>query len=381
MGGTWFSREHQPALAAEIARYGLEVNARTPIEQTVIVTSEGRTQIAGSGLALTSVLSPTLPALDAAVKRLRSAWDQDLGTPPDLDVDSASWIEALDAPRNAKDLLLGWMASMGGGSPSKQSIITMLGDAAATGYDVAEVFDSISESLANGTGALVSAIAADAGRAGADLRTGAVVRRVIAGDNEVRVHGEDGLEERAHVAIVALPINCWNDVEFEPAFSKTKQDASERGHVGDATKVLALTKDFPNRTGGMGWTTKFQGLIGMRPEGTGTLIAGFDGLRSFSDPTDPLEVQGAIREFVPGATVVATDSHNWNEDPFSKGAWISWPPGWIDIEEELRRPEGRIIPAGSDIAEDGGGYIEGAISSGLAAAAAASRAMTLAGTE
>jgi monoamine oxidase len=380
MGGTWFSREHQPALAAEIARYSFAVS-RTPIENTIMVTSEGRTQVAGSGLTLTSALSPTLPALDASVKRLRSAWEHGLPTPPDLDVDSTTWIEALDAPRGAKDVLLGWMASMGGGSPSKQSIITMIGDAAATGYDVAEVFDSISESLAEGTGALVAAIAADASRAGADLRTRAVVRRVATGEDGILVQGEDGLEERARLAIVAIPINCWNDIKFEPALSQTKRDACARGHVGEATKIVALAEAFPDRTGGMGWTTKVQGLIGMRPEANATLIAAFDGLRSFSDPTDPTEVQAAIQEFVPGATIAAADSHNWNDDPFSKGAWIAWPPGWIEIEKELRRPEGRIIPAGSDVAEDGGGYIEGAISSGRAAATEAARALTLAGTE
>jgi monoamine oxidase len=50
---------------------------------------------------------------------------------------------------------------------------------------------------------------------------------------------------------------------------------------------------------------------------------------------------------------------------------LSWPPGWAaEIASELGRPKGRLAFAGSDIAIEGAGYIEGAIVSGRHAAAA-----------
>ena len=46
------------------------------------------------------------------------------------------------------------------------------------------------------------------------------------------------------------------------------------------------------------------------------------------------------------------------------------PPTWFSdgTFEALREPEGRVVFAGSDIAAEGAGWIEGAIASGVAAA-------------
>jgi monoamine oxidase len=85
--------------------------------------------------------------------------------------------------------------------------------------------------------------------------------------------------------------------------------------------------------------------------------------------------------FAPEAVVRAADSHNWIDDPFSKGVWLSWRPGWVELEEEFAEPQGRVAFAGSDIAADGAGYMEGAIVSGHAAAETTTRLLTLAGTE
>jgi monoamine oxidase len=58
-------------------------------------------------------------------------------------------------------------------------------------------------------------------------------------------------------------------------------------------------------------------------------------------------------------------------DPYSKGTWLATPPGWFGggTFEALEAPEGRVAFAGSDIASEGAGWIEGAIGSGRAAAA------------
>ena len=62
--------------------------------------------------------------------------------------------------------------------------------------------------------------------------------------------------------------------------------------------------------------------------------------------------------------------HDWIGDPWSKGTWLSWPPGWFTsgLVFALEEPEGRLAFAGSDISEDGAGWIEGAVSSGHRAA-------------
>ena len=79
-------------------------------------------------------------------------------------------------------------------------------------------------------------------------------------------------------------------------------------------------------------------------------------------------VQDALRRFVPHATIVACDGHDWVGDPYARGTWVAFPPGWAHAFDALRAPEGRMTFAGGDIAEHGAGWIEGAIVSGHAAA-------------
>ena len=78
----------------------------------------------------------------------------------------------------------------------------------------------------------------------------------------------------------------------------------------------------------------------------------------------------AVNAHLPDATVVTTDGHDWVTDPYSKGTWLAVPPGWFSdgTFEALEAPEGRLAFAGSDIASEGAGWIEGAIGSGRAAA-------------
>ena len=101
----------------------------------------------------------------------------------------------------------------------------------------------------------------------------------------------------------------------------------------------------------------------------GTLVAAFDGIGSLRDPLDRAQVEMALRAYVPDSRVSAVDSHDWNADPHSRGAWLAWPPGWAAWASQLGAHEGRLAFAGSDLAIEGGGYMEGAIATGHEAAA------------
>jgi monoamine oxidase len=81
-------------------------------------------------------------------------------------------------------------------------------------------------------------------------------------------------------------------------------------------------------------------------------------------------VTSAVAAHVPGATVLATGGHDWSRDRFSQGTWLSVPPPWFSggTFDALREAEGRIVFAGSDIAGEGAGWIEGAVGSGVAVA-------------
>jgi len=264
--------------------------------------------------------------------------------------------------------MLAFGAAMGGGDPDEQSVLAILADAVNTGYRFDEAFTDIGQSLSRGTKSLVDAIAADAG---ADVRLGSVARRIHSDDDGANVDLEGGGTVPAAAAVVALPLNVWRDVAFDPPLSDHKQWAASIGHAGTSTKVLAIARGVPEAFEGVGWPATLQALVSGREAGGGRLVTAFSGVRGI-DPTDPSAVDKALKEYLPDSEVILSDGHDWNADPFSRGAWFTPRPGWDTREgEPLTTPEGRLAFATSDIAPSGAGYIEGAVVAGHVAARAA----------
>jgi len=120
----------------------------------------------------------------------------------------------------------------------------------------------------------------------------------------------------------------------------------------------------------MGWNTPINAGFVLRPAGDGRLFMGFS-VQERVDLADHDEVIAAVNAHLPDATVITTDGHDWVNDRFSQGTGLSVPPTWFSdgTFDALAVPEGRIAFAGSDIAAEGAGWIEGAVGSGVAAAA------------
>ena len=276
-------------------------------------------------------------------------------------------------PRATQEILLSWMAAVGGGDPGEQSILMLIGDLALTGFPLGASMEDVGESFADGTAALVGALEADIR---GEILRGVVVTRVEQDDRSVRVSTEDGGAFEADAAVVALPLNCLTDVAFSPGLDPALARAAEQRHAGRSTKVLAVAEGFGAATIGVAWGHPLQAAVGTREVPGGALVTGFDGVGLIHDPHDPQEIEAALRVFAPETDVRTVDGHDWISDRFSKGTWLAWPPGWAaEIASQLGRPQGRLAFAGSDIAIEGAGYIEGAITSGREAAASITRVL------
>ncbi len=61
---------------------------------------------------------------------------------------------------------------------------------------------------------------------------------------------------------------------------------------------------------------------------------------------------------------------DWAADPWARGGYGgALPPGtWTQLGPALREPVGRLVWAGSETAERGNGYMDGAVRSGHRAA-------------
>ena len=367
-GGTWFTRELQPAIAREIERYGLSVNESVRFDRAVWAGTDGLVVGRSPGDTFAPLFEPANQVMDAAVERVSRAFAAGTEIPLEFDVAAAGWIERLDVPRATQEILLSWMAAVGGGDPAEQSILMLIGDLALTGFPLGASMEDVGESFVDGTAALVGALEADIR---GEILRGVVVTHVEQDDRSVRVSTEDGGAFDADAVVVALPLNCLTDVAFSPGLDPALARAAEQRHAGRSTKVLAVAEGFGAATIGVGWGHPFQAAVGTREVPGGALVTGFDGMGLIHDAHDPQEIEAALRVFSPGTDVRAVDGHDWISDRFSKGTWLSWPPGWAaEIASQLGRPQGRLAFAGSDIAIEGAGYIEGAVVSGHGAAAA-----------
>jgi monoamine oxidase len=236
---------------------------------------------------------------------------------------------------------------------------------AELGYTPADVFVDVGELLSDGTKSLIDPMAE-----GLDIRFGAVVTHVAHDAEGVTVRLADGTSVQAAAAVLALPLNVWADISFDPPIADAKRRAADRRHPGQVSKVLAVIHGGPQTYIGAGWDTPINAAFVLRPAGEGRLFMGFS-VQPRVDLSDHEAVAAAVRAHLPEVTVSQTAGHDWVGDRFSKGTWLSVPPTWFSdgTFEALAVPEGRLAFAGSDIAAGGAGWIEGAVGSGADAAA------------
>ncbi|MFL5790509.1 MAG: flavin monoamine oxidase family protein [Actinomycetota bacterium] len=365
-GGMFISRETQPSLAAELSRYGVAVTEAAQPETIGWVRGDRREEGTAAIDRIREQLSESslTDALEQTAKAFASEGREALAQ---LDVLSAGWVEGLQAPDEAADYLRSFLAAMGGAKVEKTSVLPLLWDMIELGYTPVDAYADLGELITDGTKTLIDAMAA-----GLDVRFGSVVASVVTDDEGVTVTLSDGSRLEAPAAIVALPINVWADIRFDPPLAPPKRKAATERHPGEVSKVIAIVREAPAGYLGAGWRTPVNaGFVPQSGDGE-QLFMGFS-VQDRVDLSNDAAVADAVRAHVPGAEVVLTGGHDWIADPYSKGTWLAVPPTWFSdgTFERLREPEGRLLFAGSDVAGEGAGWIEGAVGSGRDAAATA----------
>lgn len=200
----------------------------------------------------------------------------------------------------------------------------------------------------------------------------------------VRVHHSGGAVLEARAVVVAIPPALRLGLRFSPPLPPAWTALLERSPMGGMVKVLAL---YPEAF----W--RQEGLSGL---GIGDLPL----LELTADSSPPGGRPGVLASFIaadaaahwqrrdararresvladltaywgPGAAnPTELILHNWNEDPWTRGAFTSFltPGAWSTHGPSWRESHGRVLWAGTEAALRWPGYFEGAIEAGLAAA-------------
>jgi monoamine oxidase len=369
-GGAWV-HWHQPHTFSELTRAGLSVSIGDDTgrahwhvgDERRTGTIEERDVIARRGW-------------DMFVDGVREALPQPhapLSSFPELErfdrLSMAERLAELELDEETHDVLAAELESVAHGRLSEAGAVAILRWHALSGYSLELAqFTGGRVTIDDGTGALIAAIA-DA--APFDRRLATPVAAVVQDGGGVEVHTRAGETFVAGAAVVAVALNALGGIEFSPPLPEDKLRAIDLGQASRGIKVMIHARGEGVSQNSIRFEHPFGYLSSetLLDDGTQLMIGfGFDAERC--DPADLAGMQASLDETLPGYEVLDATAHDWLADEFSRGTWAIHRPGWYTHHHAaMRRPEGRDILAGSDLANGWSGFIDGAIESGLRAGA------------
>ncbi len=364
LGGAWFDAHNQAQIREEADRYGIEIVPAT--------TYQSHRTFVGGALreAAPDDFETAMAEIARAARTLASATTEDLRQ---HDVSVADWLSRLDISPATRDYLYAQTSTMAGAAPEEHPMLAILqlvarrGDGDSFALDERHVF-------ATGTTSLAEAIAADVP---GEIRFETSVLAIRRTSDGVVVTTPT-VSVSASLAILTVPINVIADIAFDPPMEPERSAALTKGNACMVSKIWMLTTGVPDRMTALGWDTPFCSLAAEGAAGGTQVVVGF-ALHGRIDASDTAALERAMRVYAPEARVLAATWHDWAHDPWSRGGWMSEPPGWATsgVLDLLAEPHGRVLMAGADIAPEFPGWIAGAIASGRAAAVAANERLEL----
>lgn len=233
------------------------------------------------------------------------------------------------------------------------------------------VDDEPSPSLAGGNQTLAIALA---GHLGDRVRLGDPVVSVRWDDGQVEAVTQSGRVSRAGACVIAIPASVLGRIEFSPPLPPHKEEAFASVAYGHAAKLFVPLAEPPEVSAVMNvperywcWTETGEGD---EPMPLLSCFAGsaaaLDGLEVEKGPDRWLESVVAMRSDLDPVADQAILS-TWDDDPWIGAAYSIAPDE--RLTSTLREPVGPLAFAGEHTAGPFHGLMEGAVRSGLAAAA------------
>jgi len=343
LGAEWVAPQHHLAVMSELERYAIQLDAP---EAGVATDSHD--------------LTPGLQRFLAKCDQL--AADIDIHRPdwfsPWLrhDVSVAEFLADFSLDGDASRFFLAQAFALQGADPADYSMLNLLHEFAAFGGSGA-AFSAAEYRIAGGAQSLADAIAREIQQT---IRLEWPVKSIASTENGVLITGPAGAVQ-AKVAIVAVPVNVLQFIELDVPITEVALDVIRCGHVGRAAKgwAAATFQDPPESTG---WPQAVE-VYARRGAKSGAVCT-----FAVADPNhaDALAASWhALEARHPNVTVLeATVSHDWVEDPYARGTWLSSAPGQFQGFKDLADAPPPCVFIGGDVSRRWYGWMEGAITSG-----------------
>jgi len=250
-----------------------------------------------------------------------------------------------------------------------------VGALAATSLDHAgSTFDRNESMRVAGGNQLVADRMAE--RLGQAVRLGAAAAAVAWSGPDVHVLASGGVVT-ADAAVVAVPASVAGRIRFDPPLPDWKRGALERVVYGHAAKLFVPLRRPAAPSAVLSvpdlyWTWTARGADGAVQPVVSAFAGSAPALERLGVAEGPGDWLGRLRALRPDLDVEVDGAvlSTWDDDPWVGAAYSTRTPGRDPGDDELlARPAGRLHFAGEHTAGDWAGMMEGAIRSGVRAAA------------
>jgi monoamine oxidase len=361
LGAEWVSPGHHAAVMAELERHGIDLAPAAEADE-VFWSVAGRHARAAE--ILTEAEQEELLALFARVDddSRRIDFDDPRWHEPvtDLDVPLETYLDRRAAAGAVREVFLLNAFALMGADATRYSALQLLHEVAGFG-SCQEAFSGESDRISGGTMAIAAAIAEEVG----DVVTyRAPVDHVsVRADGAVEVStGDEVLAARA--VVMALPVNVLARIQLDLPLSAAARIVIAEGHAGAITKVWSLAQGLPSPYWAFGWPDVPESY-GIEAD-AGTCVAGFQLVSGRDSTAATATALTTLRSRHPEASFDenALPTHDWVEDPASRGTWhttrVGQAQGWFDLAAQ----PGPCFFAGGDLSRRWVGWMDGALTSG-----------------
>ena len=305
------------------------------------------------------------------------------------------WDSAI-AETLARESVTAWLDRVGATESMRSTAVAMRGFFLADSADLSllALVDQFAEDVTPGQGRLyrieggndriVSALAA---RLAVRLRLGTALASIVHSPHGVdaTLRPANGLQDQLHAdyVVCTMPASTLREIHIDPPLPSAQREAIDRLRYGAATKTLLQFERAPWRRVGKGRAYGTDLPIGAvwdgneeqpGPAGILSLLAGGSASAATRELLARDGVDGMLRELqwlgVGKTRLLAHRVIIWEDDPWARGGYAYFEAGCDPtLRPWLARPHGRILFAGEHTSMRWQGYMNGAVESGLRAAA------------
>ncbi|MGN7199700.1 flavin monoamine oxidase family protein [Arthrobacter sp. SAFR-044] len=368
IGGTWVHWT-QPYVWAELKRYGIGTVASPEPQRAFWWADGGRRE--GSPDTLLELIGKYNGEF---IKESRNYFPEPfapLARDAFKEIDHVSVQDRIRdqfPPGAARDILESFWALNFNGPLENAALTQALRWVALTNGDWAVNFEACATyKIQGGTAALAKAILEDS-RAAVDF--GFAVEGMTDDGGTVTLRSVDGRTISARAAVVTVPLPVLGTIDFQPPLPPAKEEGARLGQVSKGVKAWIRLRGEHAPFVALGqahWPLNF-----FQAEYTldgDTIVVGFGPDATKIDASDAAAVQEQLARLVPGVEVLDVATHDWVADPLAGETWPMHRTGFLSNHlAAMQSRHGNVSFAGSDIANGWGGFIDGAIESGMEAA-------------